>query len=168
MASNPFSKFAEEVLSGFKNKFHHKRSHKAIVIPSNHGDAYLVSHARRASTPLWGSTNQTSTSNGTSASTQSQDLPMGAVPGTMAIAVCDCIYNSRNNIELPVEPFRGRVQDDCVPLWRRAGREIRVRRLRHKPDATIPGSRFQRRHSRAHGKQLAGEHTSHARLPHGD
>lgn len=90
MASNPFSKFAEEVLSGFRNKFHTKRSHKAITIPNNHGGSYLVPHARRAAgTPLWSSTNQTGASSDTGASTQSQDLLPGGVPGELMISVCD-------------------------------------------------------------------------------
>lgn len=89
MESNPLSEFAQAVFSGFRNKFHHKRSHKAIVIPNNHGGSYLVPHARRT-TPLWAS-NQTSTTNQTSDTAQSQDLSADGVPGVVVIAVCDCV-----------------------------------------------------------------------------
>ncbi|KAF8957108.1 hypothetical protein BDZ97DRAFT_1847874 [Flammula alnicola] len=36
-----------------KRRGHHRRSHKSIIIPNNHGNAYIVSHARRAETPQW-------------------------------------------------------------------------------------------------------------------
>ena len=48
--SNPFGRFIDRIIK--RPHGHHKRSHKSILIPTNHGITYAVSHSRR-DTPLW-------------------------------------------------------------------------------------------------------------------
>lgn len=51
--SNPFGRFVDYIVSKFKRpRGLHRRSHTSILIPTNHGVTYAVSHSRR-DTPLW-------------------------------------------------------------------------------------------------------------------
>lgn len=93
MTSNPFSKFADAVLSGLKKKSRkgtqkQRRGHNAIMIPSTHGDAYMIPHARRAAgTPLWMSQPGNSTQSNNSSSVSAASVDWQGVPGVVQIKV---------------------------------------------------------------------------------
>ncbi|KAH9479270.1 hypothetical protein JR316_0007858 [Psilocybe cubensis] len=83
--TNPIKGLADAFMSRIKHpRSNRKRSHKSIIIPTDHGKNYLLSHARRADTalPQWISGHKNTTNAGNTTTAQSEE---SGTPGAVRI-----------------------------------------------------------------------------------